>query len=464
MTESLRQKLWRFAATNFPERQIYIRSEGRVQFFSLSPMTQAIMAGTGLLALGWVAFTSVNTVFKDRIIAVKESHFREAQASYENRLANLQSSYDELNRALVDAEDRFKAVADDLEARHRTLATIVEGKASLQASLGPATVAPPPAKAASGSYAARDGIGGSLYPPVPAASLRPIPRAVKAPSSARDTVPATSKTTGPHSMLKGAGQKIGALFGSVRAALRVNHPAFRSMEGSEARLERLAGQDSALLAAAETSIERDVAKYRQAMRVAGIDPKKLASRAVPTQGGVGGPELPVAFADGAFEDQALKALASLDEFGRLVRVLRAVPLSAPVLGASFDQSSGFGLRPDPFTNRLSFHSGLDFSGPLGSPVLATASGTVVFAGVRGAFGNTIEIDHGYGVRTRYGHLQRILAKVGSQVQKGAIIGKLGSSGRSTGPHVHYEVWYDDAVKNPSNFLKAGHYVYQDQGT
>jgi murein DD-endopeptidase MepM/ murein hydrolase activator NlpD len=97
-------------------------------------------------------------------------------------------------------------------------------------------------------------------------------------------------------------------------------------------------------------------------------------------------------------------------------------------------------------------------------VRVTAPGIVVFAGERGAYGETVEVDHGLGIRTRYGHLSRILVKVGAQVQKGAIIGKLGSTGRSTGPHVHYEVWYDTTVKNPSNFLKAGRYVLEDQGT
>ena len=101
---------------------------------------------------------------------------------------------------------------------------------------------------------------------------------------------------------------------------------------------------------------------------------------------------------------------------------------------------------------------LDFAGPWGSLVHATAPGTVVFAGYRGGYGNMIEIDHGYGIHTRYGHLSAINVTVGSHVVKGASIGHVGSTGRSTGPHVHYEVWYDDVVKNPSNFIEAGRHV------
>jgi murein DD-endopeptidase MepM/ murein hydrolase activator NlpD len=91
-------------------------------------------------------------------------------------------------------------------------------------------------------------------------------------------------------------------------------------------------------------------------------------------------------------------------------------------------------------------------------VHATAPGTVVFAGNRGGYGNMVEIDHGYGIHTRYGHLSAISVKVGTYLTKGAGLGRVGSTGRSTGPHVHYEVWYDDVVKNPNNFIEAGRHV------
>jgi murein DD-endopeptidase MepM/ murein hydrolase activator NlpD len=142
-----------------------------------------------------------------------------------------------------------------------------------------------------------------------------------------------------------------------------------------------------------------------------------------------------------------------------VAALNIIPLITPTeVGAV---SSGYGARVDPFNEQLAFHSGVDFSGPLGSDVRATAPGIVVFAGPRGAYGNTVEVDHGYGVRTRYGHLSKILVQIGARLDKGATVGRLGSTGRSTGPHVHYEVWYDDAVTDPSKFIKAGQYVFED---
>lgn len=136
MNEARRESSSKFLGMRFPERQIYIRSEGRVHFCTFSPLAQAIMAGASLLCLGWFAFTTVNVVFKDRIISAKEQHFEQMQASYEGRIAELQLAYDELNGALVAAQDRFKSVADEFEAKQLALTGLIEQKQALRASLG----------------------------------------------------------------------------------------------------------------------------------------------------------------------------------------------------------------------------------------------------------------------------------------------------------------------------------------
>ena len=110
----LLERVWTWLHATFPERQIYIRSDGRVQFFTFGPSLQATLAGLTLIFLGWVAFATVNVIFKDRIIAAKDHRYQQMQAAYENRVADLQMSYDELNGALVSAEDRFKSTADAL--------------------------------------------------------------------------------------------------------------------------------------------------------------------------------------------------------------------------------------------------------------------------------------------------------------------------------------------------------------
>jgi murein DD-endopeptidase MepM/ murein hydrolase activator NlpD len=128
----------------------------------------------------------------------------------------------------------------------------------------------------------------------------------------------------------------------------------------------------------------------------------------------------------------------------------AFPSRSPVEGGSL--SSGFGNRRDPFTRRLARHSGLDIRAPRGAPILASAGGRVTFAGYRGAYGYTVEIDHGNGLRTRYGHASKLLVRKGDVVLPRQRIGAVGSTGRSTGPHLHFEVLRNGTQVEPRNFL------------
>ncbi len=201
------------------------------------------------------------------------------------------------------------------------------------------------------------------------------------------------------------------------------------------------------------------------IRHTGIDPDDYTRRLNAVEG-VGGPELPLddvhieGIADQAFSNAYLKASAVLEQMNQLLSAMRHIPLTTPVWGSQFERTSGFGPRIDPITGRYSFHPGLDFAGPWGSIIASTAPGTIVFAGDRGGYGNMVEIDHGFGIHTRYGHMSSIIAHVGDKVAKGTPIGRLGSTGHSTGPHVHYEVWYDNVVRNPSTFIEAGHHVFE----
>ena len=138
-----------------------------------------------------------------------------------------------------------------------------------------------------------------------------------------------------------------------------------------------------------------------------------------------------------------------------------MPLAEPVL--SYRMTSSYGSRRDPFNRRMAFHSGEDMATAYGSRIYAPGAGTVVYAGWKGGYGRVIEIDHGGGFKTRYGHLSRIGVKTGQKIAFREVIGKVGSSGRSSGPHLHYEVWFDGIVRNPSRFIEAGHYVFAKQG-
>src|ERR1700742_1109708 len=142
MAATLVERAWMWIHETFPERQIYIRSDGRVQFFTFGPSLQATLAGLTLIFLGWVAFATVNVIFKDRIIAAKDHRYQQMQSAYENRVADLQISYDELNGALVAAEDRFKSTADALEGKQNAIAGFISHETQAEAAANLRTAAP----------------------------------------------------------------------------------------------------------------------------------------------------------------------------------------------------------------------------------------------------------------------------------------------------------------------------------
>lgn len=117
-------------------------------------------------------------------------------------------------------------------------------------------------------------------------------------------------------------------------------------------------------------------------------------------------------------------------------------------------TSGYGRRRSPFHDRIVHHRGVDYGVPRGSPIYATADGIVVFAGWRGSFGKTVIVDHGNGVMTVYAHASRLSVKVGDTITRGAVVGKVGSTGRSTGPHLHYEIWVNGRATNPLHFQRS----------
>jgi murein DD-endopeptidase MepM/ murein hydrolase activator NlpD len=138
----------------------------------------------------------------------------------------------------------------------------------------------------------------------------------------------------------------------------------------------------------------------------------------------------------------------------LTRSLVSIPVRKPILGEG-EIVSGFGERIDPFLSRPAMHTGLDFRAEIGDPILVTANGTVTAAGWSGGYGNMVEVDHGNGFATRYGHMSEIDVKVGQQVKIGQSLGKVGTTGRSTGPHLHYETRIDGEAVDPQKFLNAG---------
>lgn len=180
----------------------------------------------------------------------------------------------------------------------------------------------------------------------------------------------------------------------------------------------------------------------------GIKPKAETNEAT------GGPYIPVSNPAGDKFDLTLNQLdLALQRLEDMRSQAMHYPFGNPIPGAV--ETSGFGYRKDPFLGTLALHPGIDFRGFIGEPARASGAGTVVSAGPFGGYGNMVEIDHGDGITTRYGHLSEILVHVGQHIETGEVIGKVGSTGRSTGPHLHYEVRRNGVAIDPTGFINAG---------
>ena len=198
---------------------------------------------------------------------------------------------------------------------------------------------------------------------------------------------------------------------------------------------------------------------QSAIKLTGLEPESLKKEMKKREpkgikGGQGGPYIPLAAEE--MEGMSDELYNQLDEVVLLKRVLTSLPTGMPMINGA--EQSGFGRRIDPIRGTLAMHEGLDYSGVSGTKIVASAEGRVLEAGMDGAFGNMVTLDHGFGVTSRYAHMSRILVQDGQTVSKGDVLGIQGSTGRVTGPHVHFEVRYNGKPLNPKNFIMAGKYV------
>jgi murein DD-endopeptidase MepM/ murein hydrolase activator NlpD len=256
--------------------------------------------------------------------------------------------------------------------------------------------------------------------------------------------------------------------GSIRPGAKPSsEPATGSQRGDRGRQSSIDATLSRLQAALDRVDHRQALavsqmqdRYENRARVIRSALAQLGLKAQPTASATGGPFVPVKLAseDQAFGRALLRVNLARADANALSTTLLKVPLRKPVAG-DIDESSPFGVRMDPFVHEAAMHTGIDFRGDTGEPIHATAAGTVTIAGLSGGYGKMVEIDHGNGLMTRYGHLSEIDVAAGDTVRAGSIVGKLGSTGRSTGPHLHYEVRVKGEAVDPQKFLDAGERLF-----
>jgi murein DD-endopeptidase MepM/ murein hydrolase activator NlpD len=388
------------------------------------------LAVSGLLVMAlWSAGTATYFAFRDDLLTRLIARQAEMQHGYEDRITELRAQVDRLtSRQLLDQEQVEQKIGQ-LVRRQSTL----ESRAAAMSGL--------PDLAATGTIK-----------PVRPALPRPDnagPAALK-PSPINDTVilaPSSERDAGLESRVP-AGQSA-RLLGNRKAA-GIEATLVRLAES----LDRVEARQGAALIAVEESYDAKARRMRGVLADLGLDVGKVATAG--PAGAIGGPFVQVsAQADaGGFERQLYRIQLARNHVDRLSRALLAVPVRKPLAG-ELETSSGFGVRLDPFVRAPAMHTGLDFRSATGEPVRATAAGKVVSAGWSGGYGRMIEIDHGNGFSTRYGHLSELLVSEDQAIKPGQLIGRVGSTGRSTGPHLHYETRIDGDAVDPHKFLRAG---------
>jgi murein DD-endopeptidase MepM/ murein hydrolase activator NlpD len=388
----------------------------------IRPIAFWIVVGTLVIMAAWSITTATYFAFREDVLTRLVSREAEMQFGYEDRIAELRAQIDRLSsRQLLDQE-QYETKLDQVARRQ---ATLESRAAALGALTDPAST-------------------GSIKPPAhnnPGAPQRNAPK----PSPLGDAskfVPAAVHEA-----------KIDAAGPATRRLVIPGDDIDGTIAGVQASLDRIEARHRAVLSALEESYRSKAQRMRGVLTDLGVDTRKIAPA---PKSGTGGPfvaALPP-FNSSGFDRQLYSIKIARAEIDQLSRSLINIPVRRPVVGDS-EIVSGFGVRIDPFLSRPAMHTGLDFRAEIGDPVLVTANGTVTAAGWSGGYGKMVEVDHGNGFATRYGHMSEIDVKVGQQVKLGQSLGKVGTTGRSTGPHLHYETRIDGEAVDPLKFLSAG---------
>jgi murein DD-endopeptidase MepM/ murein hydrolase activator NlpD len=414
------------------------------------------IAALALLSFAWTASITFYVAFHDDLMGAIIARQMEMKAAYEDRLAEARARLDEAASRQLLERNSFKGKLNEvisrqarLEQRGVVVAALAQTEARNQRVAPRRQVATPiPADALSAiqvlgpSTAPRASVDDAVR------AYAPLPEPGGAPRNAK-----------PHPIDE-SGENLSALPSDapfttasvVRAPANLDPSAGLGLV--DHALDRIEGNQTRALAAIDRAAERSASRDATIVAETGLDPARLS---LPHgEGGMGGPYIPADLDPNApaLDPTLTRVAQDVATAERLKAVMSFVPLRMPLAGDP-SVTSPFGYRADPFLGRLALHPGVDLAEAYGAEIHAAAAGRVAHAGPAGGYGNMVEIDHGNGLATRYAHMSETLVEEGQEVDKGAVLGRLGSTGRSTGPHLHYEVRVDGEPVDPERYLRAG---------
>lgn len=415
-------------------RRIVVVKGDDARSYTVSPWLAGLaVIGVTILSAAYLGATAY-LVFRDDLINASFSRNADLQQAYEDRIASLRSEIDKIaSRQILDQVaydekvERLLAAQRSLDDRQKAVTTLIEQARSSgliddgapgkddRADLGGDVTGSTTAYAGEDAAAIENKF----------AALTATGRLAPELDGAADGVPLNDDGKPDLKVLAGAITRMTAEQAAAVQAIA---------EAAAARADKV-----------ETIVGR--------LGVTLAIPKETADAGKPAAGeAVGGPFIPMNSPE-ALASAMAEASAAFDKLGRIRKAVSRLPVAAPLTAAAV--TSNFGSRSDPFLGSAAFHAGIDFRAPTGRDVEATAPGVVVTAGRNGGYGNMVEVDHGKGMSTRYAHLSQIDVKVGQKVVRGTVVGEVGSTGRSTGPHLHYETRINGAPVNPMTYLRAG---------
>jgi murein DD-endopeptidase MepM/ murein hydrolase activator NlpD len=463
----------------FPERQIILREPDRAHALRLSPRFQITLAAALALGALWSAGVTVGYLvdWGSAARAVAEA-------------GRLRAAYGDLIDDVAQQNSKVLDVTQDLEHYRSYLLTLLEQNGNLRRDLrsfadhvagadGEIQRDAAAEQALRGQLAdlARDlgGVGRrnellqsdveALRRSLEGGDQRARVAAARASLDHRmarleqDASGAATRTQELERALIAKQQLVDEAQSARRQAIRERDQLSLKLNDAEQRLRAAAREHDQALARLSEQTRSTITEVERIVNAVGLDTKRLVplradARRKPSRGG---PFVPWSARRAAPEKQSEATTQALhSDIARLAdlqQLLRVLPLAPPIKD-EFSITSTFGYRIDPFNNLAAFHEGVDMQAPLRTRVLAPAPGKVVFAGWHASYGRTVEIDHGYGIRTRYAHLDRIAVHEGADVPSGYEIGLLGASGRTSGNHLHYEVLVDGRPRNPVSFMRA----------
>lgn len=447
MTTLLIGRLKSMMEHRLPEQRLFLKSDKSTRFIRLRPATQAMILMSLAGVLGWtVIITAIVLIDAISAGSARDQAARES-LEFHNRLNALSYEVEVRTAEALQAQERFSTAMDQVAAMQVRLLESEELRRELETAV--------------------DAIQATLR-----RTIRDRDSARAELSLLEAELQAETGTTqtaaGREAELSRA---IDVLAGALDATADQRDGAAVLVTQAAEEMERLAYADALdqerqdrVFRQIEEAVAMSMEPLDRLLEASGIPTDRLIGQLQAAYGGQGGPLMPIAVStmtDGAPDAMSLRANELLEQLDALnLRRIAAetLPFSTPVRGA-YRHTSGFGYRRDPFSGGRRLHAGVDFAGSRGTHIVAGGDGRVVFAGRHSGYGLMIDIDHGFGITTRYAHLTRLHVRQGERVSRGAHIGDMGCSGRCTGTHLHYEVRSNGDPVNPMTFITAGRNVF-----